>query len=198
MRTENTFNFLDIIDLMIGDVHQLNLYRSKPYREVSGEVLGQDTDEALKGSEHRTVNHDRNLLAAVLCDIGCVKASGQSEVELYGAALPGASERVIEGELNLRAVERALAGLKLVGKSVLLQCIREVLLCPVPHRVVADALLGPQGELDVNTIESEGLVDVEDHLDAAGDLAHDLIFPYEKMSVILGEAADSHQSVKRS
>ena len=92
MRTENRHYFIDIIDLMIGDVHDLNLDRSEPYREVAGEVLGQDADEALKRAEHCAVNHDRNLLAAVLGDIGGIEASGQSEVELNGAALPRASE----------------------------------------------------------------------------------------------------------
>ena len=76
-------------------------------------MLDQHADEALQRAEDRPVQHDRPVLLAVLADIGRVQPLGQHEVELQGAALPVAADRVAQDELELGAVEGALAGVEL-------------------------------------------------------------------------------------
>ena len=59
------------------------------------------------------MQHDRAVLLAVLADVAGVQALGQDEVDLMGAALPFAADRVAQDELELGPVERALAGIEL-------------------------------------------------------------------------------------
>jgi len=46
---------------------------------------------------------------AILADVIGIEALGQDEVELKGAALPGAADRVAQMEFQLRPIEGAFA-----------------------------------------------------------------------------------------
>ena len=54
---------------------------------------------------------------AVLADIAGVEPLGQHEIDLQRAALPVAADRVAQHEFELRAIERALAGIERVGAA---------------------------------------------------------------------------------
>ena len=98
---------------MIGQ--NLHLHGREPHRERAGEMLGDDADEALDGAEHHAVDHDRAVLLAVRAGVFQLKALGQLHVELDRAALPGTAEAVRQMEVELRAVERAVALVDDVG-----------------------------------------------------------------------------------
>ena len=98
----------------IGDGHDRDLDRREPHRERAGEVLDQDRDEPLERAVDRAVDHDRAVVLAVLADVGEVEALGRGVVELDRAELPLAADAVGDVEVDLRAVERAVAGLELV------------------------------------------------------------------------------------
>ena len=72
-------------------------------------MLGDDADEALDGAEHNAVDHDGAVLLAVRAGVLKLEALGQLHVELDGAALPGTAEGVLKMEVQLRAVECAVA-----------------------------------------------------------------------------------------
>ena len=58
---------------------------------------------------HDAVNHDRAMLLAVRAGVLELEALGQLHIELNGAALPGTADGVCQMEVELRAVERAVA-----------------------------------------------------------------------------------------
>jgi hypothetical protein len=58
-------------------------------------------------------------------DVVQVEALGQVEVDLHRAELPAAAERVLQVELDLRPVERALAGRDLVLEALGLDAVDE-------------------------------------------------------------------------
>ncbi len=89
--------------------------RREPQRERAGEVLDQDRDEPLEAAEDGAVDHDRPVLGVVCADVLQVEALGRGVVELDRAALPLAAERVRDVEVDLRPVERAVAGVDRVG-----------------------------------------------------------------------------------
>ena len=72
-------------------------------------MLDQDTDETFNGAEYSSVNHNRTVFFAVFAYIAHVEFFRHLEVQLNGAALPGTADAVLQMEVDLRAVERAVA-----------------------------------------------------------------------------------------
>src|SRR3546814_9161330 len=56
------------------------LHRRQPDGQLAGEMLDQDADEPLIGTEDRAVQHDRAVLLAVLGDIRCIEPFGQHAI----------------------------------------------------------------------------------------------------------------------
>ena len=77
-------------------------------------MLNQNTDEALDGAEAHAMQHDGALLGAVGVHVLQVKVERHLEVELDGTALPGTAERILQVEVDLGAVEGAVALVDLV------------------------------------------------------------------------------------
>ncbi|MNS67489.1 hypothetical protein D3C72_1007440 [compost metagenome] len=101
-------------------------------------------------------------------------------------------------ELDLRAVEGALAGQELEGQARVAQAGLEGRFRAVPGRVVADALLGAGGELHLHLAELQHLVDFIQELDELLDLAGHLILGAEDVGVVLRERAHARQAVHRA
>ena len=95
-----------------------------------------------KRPEDGPVQHHRPVPRPVLADIGRLEALGQHVVELEGAALPGAADGVGQVELELRAVEGALADGEVELQPGGGQRVGEGGLGPVPGRVVAGPASG--------------------------------------------------------
>ena len=72
-------------------------------------MLGDNADEALDGAEDNAVDHNRTVLLAVCAGVLKLETLGQLHIQLDGAALPGTADGVRQMEVQLRAVERAVA-----------------------------------------------------------------------------------------
>ena len=94
------------------------------------------------------MDHHRPVLGAVGPDVGQAEALRELVVELDGAELPAPAEGVVDVEVDLRPVERAVARVDPVGDPAVIQRRLERALGLVPSLVRADALLRPGGELD--------------------------------------------------
>ena len=183
--------------MAVGDGHDHGLHRREPERERTGVVLDQDADEALEGAEQRPVDHRRDMLGVVLAGIADAEPAGHLEVELDGAHLPRAADRVGHVQVDLRPVERAVARVQLEGDAGAFQRASQRPLGRVPHRVVADPLLGPSRQLDAQ-VEVEDAVDLLGQLQAADHLVLDLGVGAEDVGVVLGDVAHAHEAVQRS
>ena len=93
----------------VGYREDFDLYRRQPCRERACEMLCDDADEAFYRAEYNAVDHNGTVLFAVGAGIFELKSFRKLEVELDGAALPGSSEAVLDVEVKLRTVERAVA-----------------------------------------------------------------------------------------
>ena len=149
----------------VGDGDDERLHRGQPRGQVAAVVLEQDAHEALDAAQQRAVDHDRPMLFVVGPGVGDVEALGHGEVDLDGAALPGAAHDVADVKVDLGAVEGAVAGVEHVGERLAAGALlgvehaREGALGALPHLVAADALLGPRAELDLDVAEAERGVD---------------------------------------
>ena len=110
-----------MLDVAVGDRDEPDLLGREPQRERAGVVLDQDPAEPLDRSEDRAVDHHRPVPLVVLAHVLHLEALGQREVALHGGQLPEAADRVAEVEVDLRAVERALALGDLVRQAALLE-----------------------------------------------------------------------------
>ena len=157
-------------------------------------MLSQDADETLDRAEADAMDHNRALTAAVLGDVIQAKVERHLEVELNRAALPGASQAVAQVEVDLRAVERAVALVDDIRHVELLQRLNQAVGRRLPILIAAHAVLRAGGKLD-EVIKAELAVHLIDEADHADDLVGDLVGAHEDMRVVLREAAHAEQAV---
>ena len=105
------------------------------------------------------MQHDRRWRAAILADIARAEPLRHDEIELQGAALPVAAERVAQHEFELRPVERALAGVERVGEAGGLDRVLQILLGAVPDASLPARTGGRSANLTVDIVEAEIAVD---------------------------------------
>ena len=68
-------------------------------------MLDENPDEPLDAAEYYPVDHHRTVLAAVGAGVFQLKPFRKLEIELDGAALPGAADGILQMEVDLGAVE---------------------------------------------------------------------------------------------
>ena len=119
-----------------GNGHDEHLSRGEPEGPLASKVLRNNRDEPLQAAEDRAVNHDGargraarvgsgGLVRAAVLE---VEALGELEVELDGRALEGAAECVLDLDVDLGAVERAVARVELpLARVELVQRLRQLL-----------------------------------------------------------------------
>ena len=140
------------------------------------------------------MEHPGALLGVVLGAVGEPEALGHVEVHLHGGALPGAADGVLHLDVDLRAVERAVALVDVVGQAVALACFLERVCGMLPHVVGADGLLGTRGDLGL-VFEPERGHDMVHEPEDGHHLVHHLVARAEHVRVVLGEAARAQQAV---
>ncbi|MCY1292966.1 hypothetical protein D9M70_422090 [compost metagenome] len=161
-------------------------------------MLDQHADEALEGTENRAVQHDRALTVVIFGDIAGIQALWQVRIVLQGAALPVTTEAVLQGELDLRAIESTLPRLVFPGQTGLVQRISQSTFSAIPQLVGTHTLCRTSGQLHGNVREAEVLVDLKGQLDEIGRLLLYLIFGAEDVGVVLGETTHAHDAVQRA
>jgi hypothetical protein len=72
-------------------------------------VLDEDADEPLEAAHQRAVNHHRLVIGVVGALVGELELLRHVVVELHGSELPRTADRVRHVQIDLRAVERAVA-----------------------------------------------------------------------------------------
>ena len=136
------------------------------------------------------------LRVSSAADVFGAEAPRHLEIDLHRSALPRAADRVLQVVFDLRPVERAFARqfgpFDTAGAKRVAQCV----LGAIPRRIVAEALVGAQRELDGDRLESEHPIDVERQLVERGHLGFDLRLGAEDVAVVLGEAAHAHDAVQ--
>ena len=142
-------HLVGVVAALLRDGKRLDLHGSQPGGELARKVLNQNTDEALDGAKAHAMQHDGALLGAVGVHVLQIKVERHLEVELDGAALPGTAERVLQVEVDLGAVEGAIALVDLVVHAQLLQSGAQALLGASPVLVGTHGVLGAGGKLNV-------------------------------------------------
>src|ERR1700761_9270978 len=104
-------------------------------------VLDQNADKTLHRAHYGTMPHDRVLSLTVLVHVLGAQALGHHEIDLHGANLPGATDRVLHVVLDLGTVEGTLTRQLLPAHPGGTQRRAQGILGAVPDLVAADALV---------------------------------------------------------
>ena len=110
------------------------------------------------------------MLGVVLADVGQIEPLGIAVVELNGAELPGAADRIEDVEVDLGAIKRPVARLELVRQPRRVERGAQRRLGAIPHLVGADSHFRARGELERRR-QPERLVVVENEVDEERDFA---------------------------
>lgn len=188
-------HLVGVVAALLRDGKRLDLHGGEPGGELARKVLDQNTDEALDGAKAHAVQHDGALLGSVGVHVLQVKVERHLEVKLHGTALPGTSERVLQVEVDLGAVEGAVALVDLVVHTQLLQSGAQALLSARPVLVRTHGVLGAGGKLDM-ILKAKLLVHGVDEVDNAHDLVGQLVGTHKQVGVVLVKAAHAEQAVQ--
>ena len=151
------------------------------------------------GPEDGPVQHDRPVRGPVLADVLGAEALRQHEIDLQGAALPVAADGVPQHELELRAVEGALARVQRVvearrPRTALLSAPSALSqISSLPAR-----LAGRSENLTAISVKAEVRVDALEQVAERDRLRVDLVLGAEDVRVVLRERAHAHQAVQRA
>ena len=194
---ETLRNFLRIRIVLCTDRHDAHLHRRQPEGEGALEVLDQDTDETLHGTEDGSVQHNRSLLGAVLRHILQIEVQRQLEVKLNGTHLPLSSQRIPHLQVDLRPVECAVAFIHLVVALAVLgiQDSLQVSLCLIPYLDVSHVVIRSGGKLG-NVAQAEGAVDLAGDIHDVIDLSADLVLCQKDMCIVLTEHLYAEEAVQ--
>src|SRR5579884_360199 len=185
------------VAVALADGDHAHLHRREPERERAAEVLDQDADEALERAEERTVDHHRRPLAVLVRRVLEAEPLRHLEVELHGAELPAAAERVLHVHVDLRTVKRTLARHLDELDAAVAQRPPQRLFRVVPVVVAAEPVVRAQRELDPHH-QIEQLVQVEGMVEAVEDLVLDLRVLAEDVAVVLRDVPHAQQAVQRA
>ena len=111
--------------------------------------------------------------------------------------LPRSAQRVLDVDVDLGAVERALARVQLVGEAVGLERLVERGLRRVPLRLGPEPFRGPRRELE-RRLEVEGLVPLAHQLQQRRDLVLELVEAAVDVGVVLRELTDAEEPRQRA
>ena len=139
------------------------------------------------------MQHIGAVFGTILADIFRAQPVGQVGVHLKGATLPFAPDGVGQLEIELRPIERAFAGINLIGHAGALDRGLQHALDLVPGFIRPDPDSRAGGKLDLEPVEPQVFVHARQQPDEAFAFRPDLIFGGKDMGVILGKAAHPHQ-----
>src|SRR6266851_9231995 len=159
------------------------LHRRQPQRETARIMLDQDADEALHRPQDRAVQHHRDMTRAILADIARAEPPRHCEIDLKGAALPLAAERVAQVKFELRPIEGTLARVERVAQPCGLDSVAQRRFGAIPDLVRAGANRRPIGQLDADLLEPEIAVDRQQQLAERDSFGRDLILRAEDVRV---------------
>ena len=143
------------------------------------------------------MHHDRTVLFTVLAHVGQIEALGQREVHLNGGALPLTADAVKKLDVDLGAVEGAIALIDIVGQVEFFHGLDKGVGGQFPGFVRADAALGTRGNLNF-IFEAEKIHQILNQMNDADDFGLQLIRPAENVRVILCKLADAEQAMQHT
>ncbi len=99
--------------MAVGNWDDHHLLRRQPEREGASVVFHQDADEALQRAVDCAVDGDWPNALPCLVGVGEVESLRKHhKVNLHGGGLPFAPERIANDDVDLRRIERAVAGIQ--------------------------------------------------------------------------------------
>ncbi len=156
------------------------------------------THEALERAVDRAMDGDRALRLTRLVDVGEIEPLGEhDEVGLDRRHLPLAPEGIVDVDVDLGRVERAVLRLDLVVAAGPIQGGLDEPLGPLPQRRVADRLVRLRREREARRQADPrvGLADLAEH---RLDLVGQLVRPDVDVGIVLDELADAGEPGQRA
>src|SRR5689334_9130576 len=105
-------------------------------------MLDKHAEEPLHTPQQSAMDHEWSMLRAILPDKTQIKTLRKIEIELNRAQLPRSADRVLDKEIDLGAIERAVGFVDLVWNAGSFQCVFQSGFRDVPVFLTPDALRG--------------------------------------------------------
>ena len=191
-------HFGAVFGLSFRDIQDRHLDRRQPGRQGSCIVFEQYSDKSLHRAHDRAMQHDRHLAGVVFGHIFCAQPFRHREIHLDGAALPDSADRVLQRELDLWPVKRALPLELGPGYPGRVERVRKRRLGTIPHGVRPHSLGRTRRQLVKDLLEPEIGIDALQDGDELRHFGLDLVIGAKNVAVILGKTADAHDPVQRA
>ena len=136
------------------------------------------------------MDHNRTVFLSVFPGVFAVEFFRQLHIQLNGAALPGTADGVLQMEVDLWAVESAVAFVDNVIQMIGFQRFAQAFRGQFPGSVVTHGVLRT-GRQFCMVFQTESGVHFVEQFDYVGDFRLDLFRGHEDMGIVLGEAADT-------
>ena len=143
------------------------------------------------------MNHDRTVVFAVCAGVFQLKPLRHLHVQLDGTALPGPAKAVLQMEVNLRAIESAVALVNHIFFVQLLQGSNQAVGGDFPIFVASDVIFRHGGQFHM-VFKAKHRINVVNELCYTDNLILNLLFGHKDMSIVLSKAAYPHQAVQRA
>mmetsp|Transcript_17763 Transcript_17763/g.49244 ORF Transcript_17763/g.49244 Transcript_17763/m.49244 type:complete len:502 (-) Transcript_17763:893-2398(-) len=124
-----------------------------------------------------------------------IEPKRQLEVQLHGTALVLATQRILQLDVDLRAVECSVALVDGPLPAARIERVGELRLRALPELLAPHGLLRPCAQRE-RELEAEQVVDVEHELKRRRDLRSNLIFSAKDVGIVLLKSANPRQSRK--
>ena len=144
------------------------------------------------------MQHHRRMARIVFGHVFSAQSFGQREIQLQGAALPHARQRVFERKLDFRAVKSALARIQLPLQIFRIKRSFQRSFRAIPHFISANTFGRTCRQLDLYLVKTKIRIHAAQQIDKAPRLVLNLCFGAKNMRVVLHKAAHAHQPVQRA
>src|SRR6185312_9024764 len=161
-------------------------------------IFDKNADKTLQGAEDCAVKHYRYLPGVILSHKLCPETLRHGKIQLQGAALPDATDTVLERKLYFRPVERALTGLQFPDEFFVIQRGSQRLFRLVPLLLGTYPLCGTGGKFYQDVIKAKIVVNLLQQIDKLNGLILHLGLCAEDVSVVLSERSHPHDPVQRT
>ena len=154
--------------------------------------------ETLNTAKQSAVYHVRAMITTIFPRILQIKLLRQIEIELNGAHLPLAANRILDLQVDLGTIESTAAGIDLIRNRLGLQRLFQRFGGLLPASLLAHGFVRAGREIRRHIIKSKCLQHVQRKGDRGLDLILNLFRRAENVGIILGKATHPQQSMQNA
>src|SRR4029453_15769974 len=178
------------------------LHGTEPQRKDPSVVFDKDAEEALHGTEQRTVNHKRSVRLVVFTDVLKLESLGKIEIKLHRRQFPVSANRIFNTNVDFWPVENCFTFHPLVRDALVLKCIGKSSFGAFPifirSQIMSIRIATSNRQFNFDILEPKDSIKMISKVDAPQYFFSNGLRRTENVGIVLSEPAHSRHPVKRS